>query len=273
MNFKPLTYNLIYKLIYKLKFNLKFTSAFRQHFSFVFFGVLVLLLNCNNQTFANQINDIKQETILKIDTLKIQKEDNLPSSYNDDNIIFTPSQDSAYYRAMRSNVTSGTRIWNDLHLTQYTWYEYLKNIKKSDVALAMEGLSSLPKEYFLPDPTEVVQREINIANAFYVPFVNTYSRNGVRVNFDDIGRFLGITEDVSPEINYKLDKPTNVMVVIYSISAVVIAKLFDGNQPSGNYTLNWNGRDDNGKKMPAGDYIAEVRIANEKYIRKRIIIQ
>jgi hypothetical protein len=236
--------------------------------------ILFLLFFLNNTLFLYSYSlDDKQGTILRIDTVKTEKEDYLPSSYNGEEIIFTPAQDSAYYRALRSNVTSSTRIWNDLHLTQYTWYEYLKNIKKSDVAIAMESLSSLPKEYFLPDPTEVVQREINIANAFYVPYVNTYSRNGLRVSFADIGSFLGVTEDVSPEISYRLDKSTNVMVVIYSISAVVIAKLFDGNQPSGNYTLNWNGRDDNGKKMPPGDYIAEVRIANEKYIRKRIIIQ
>ena len=226
----------------------------------------------DNEFIDNEINN-KQETILKIDTNKVQVEDIIPSSINEGEILFTPAQDSAYNRAMRANVTTSARIWNDLHLTQYTWFEYLKNIKKSDVAIAMESLTSLPKEYYIPDPTEVVQREINIANSFYVPYVNTYNRNGMRISFGDIGNFLGITEDVSPSISYSLDKQSSVVVVVYSLRAVVIATIFDGIQPVGSYNFNWNGRDDNGKKMPPGDYIAEIRIANEKYIRKRILIQ
>lgn len=264
-----------------MKFNLKiynFTYQFKINFKLSLTAIILFVISGNSNLFAielidDNINRNKQETILKIDTNKVQTEDIIPSSLNEGGMIYSPAQDSAYYRAIRANVTSNVRIWNDLHLTQYTWYEYLKNIKKSDVAIAMESLTSLPKEYYLPDPTEVVQREINIANAFYVPYVNTYNQNGLRVSFADIGSFLGITEDVSTSINYTLEKQSNVIVVVYSLRAVVIATIFDGVQPVGSYSFNWNGRDDNGKKMPPGDYIAEIRISNEKYIRKRILIQ
>lgn len=231
-------------------------------------------------------NETKIESVLVKDTTNStnvnknfflnnsSKEDIIPSSENQRN-VFTAEQDTAYYRALRSNVTSNIRIWNDLNLTKYIWFDYLKNIKKSDVAIAMESITSLPKEYFLPDPKEVVQRQINIANSFYVPNVPTYDpmfNNNALFTFEEIGNFLGLTEDVSSEINYNLERTTNVVIVIYSIRAFVIAKIFDGVQPAGPYTINWNGRDDNGKKMPSGDYIAEIRIANEKYYRKRIII-
>ena len=135
----------------------------------------------------------------------------------------------------------------------------------------MEAVS-LPKEFFIPDAREVVQREINIANSFYVPYVNTYNPYRAIATFEQIGNFFGITEDVSPEITYRLDNPANVEVVVYSISAVVIAKIFDGKQPNGIYRFTWNGRDDKGVKMQSGDYVAEIRIGNDKYIRKRIVI-
>lgn len=258
-----------------------------KYFQIKFFIFIVILLNF--YSFDLFTKDLKIDTIMLIDSNKTNKreldkkelksnttnkvdEDIIPSSEKQ-NLKFTAEQDSAYFRAMRANVTSNIRIWNDLNLTKYIWFDYLKNIKKSDVAIAMESLSSLPKEYFMPDPKEVVQRQINISNAFYVPFVPTYDPNNALFTFAEIGNFLGLTEDVSPLIKYNLERQSNVEIVIYSIRAYVIAKVFDGVQPAGSYSISWNGRDESGKKMPPGDYIAEIRIANDKYFRKRIIIQ
>jgi len=256
----------------------KNTKYFLYKYHILFVIILPLFLSLELYS-----NDKKFKSILILDSNKTNnvikpnpnnnlKEDIIPSSEKE-NLFYTAEQDTAYNRAMRANVTSNIRIWNDLNLTKYIWFDYLKNIKKSDVAIAMESLSSLPKEYFMPDPKEVVQRQINITNAFYVPHVPTYDPNNALFTFAEIGNFLGIIEDVSPAIKYSLDKPSNVEIVIYSIRAYVIAKVFDGVQPSGSYSINWNGRDESGKKMPPGDYIAEIRISNEKYFRKRIIIQ
>lgn len=251
------------------------------------FVLFIILLNCQVTSISLasdfQASDNKTDvtptekfnsksTIIRIDTL-INGEDIIPSSLNSNEAVqFTPEQDSAYFRALRANVTTGIRIWNDLQFSKYIWYEYSRAIKKSDVAIAMESLTSLPKEFLMPDPKEVVQREINIANSFYVPYVSTYNPQRAVATFEEIGKFFGVVEDVSPEITYRIEKQTYVEVVVYSISAVVIAKIFEGNQPSGIYKFTWNGRDDKGVKMPKGDYVAEIRIGNEKYIRKRIAI-
>lgn len=238
----------------------------------VFCIVLFLSITPSSSQTSRVDKNVGKSTIIRIDTVK-NDGDILPSSsHSNQQNIFTPEQDTAYYRAIRANVSTSLRIWNDLQFSKYIWYEYSKNIKKSDVAIAMESLNSLPKEFFTPDPQEVVQREINIANAFYVPHLNTYNQNGMKLSFADIGNFLGITEDVSPEITYKLDTPAQVEVVVYSISAIVIANIFEGKQPAGTYKFTWNGRNNTGTKMPSGDYIAEIRVANEKYIRKRILI-
>ncbi|MBR3090812.1 MAG: hypothetical protein IKH10_02320, partial [Bacteroidetes bacterium] len=83
---------------------------------------------------------------------------------------------------------------------------------------------------------------------------------------------LGIIEDTSPEIKYSLGMIADVEIVIYSVQAKVIATIFKGTQRPGSYKITWNQRDDKGKKMPYGDYIAEVRIGTDRFVRKRIVI-
>jgi flagellar hook assembly protein FlgD len=89
---------------------------------------------------------------------------------------------------------------------------------------------------------------------------------------DAIGRFLGLTEDLSPTISYSLFETSHVEIVIYSVQANVIATIFSGRQVPGNYSYTWNGRNDRGMKMGSGDYVGEVRIGEKRYVRKRIYI-
>jgi len=136
----------------------------------------------------------------------------------------------------------------------------------------MQNINNIPREFFIPTGNEVVQHEINRQMSMYIPGINNLSPYGAKISFADIGSMFGLTEDVSPVITYRLDYYVEVEVVIYSIRAVVIATLFEGKQPPGPYKITWNGRDDNGRKMPRGDYIGEVRIGKERLIRKRIVI-
>ncbi len=131
----------------------------------------------------------------------------------------------------------------------------------------------MPEEAYIPGEVEKTLREINIMNSMYVPMVRTYSPYGAKIDFETIGKFLGIVEDVSPTIKYSLAITADVEIVIYSIQAIAVATLFKGVQSPGNYTISWNGRDENGRMMPPGDYIAEVRIGQEKYVRKRIVLK
>jgi flagellar hook assembly protein FlgD len=114
--------------------------------------------------------------------------------------------------------------------------------------------------------------QINVANSFYVPFVQTYNPSSIQIPFETIGNLLGLTEDVSPEIKYDIDFNADVTVVVYSTRATVVATIFSGRQIPGHYEFKWNFRDDNGRLMPSGDYVAEVRVGNYKFIRKKITI-
>jgi flagellar hook assembly protein FlgD len=102
--------------------------------------------------------------------------------------------------------------------------------------------------------------------------MNTYNPYGLKIPLGAIGKLLGLVQDVSPKMAFELDYNAEVEIVIYSVQASVVATIFKGSKKPGYHTYTWNGRNDQGKKMPPGDYIGEIRIGNRKYIRKRIVI-
>jgi hypothetical protein len=138
--------------------------------------------------------------------------------------------------------------------------------------IAMKNMM-IPSDIYTPLASEVTAHEYGQIMATSVPFVKTYNPySGFKISLNTIGRFLGLVEDLSPNLAYKIDYATNVEIVIYSLQAVVIATIFEGPQQPGSYKFTWNLRDDAGRKMPSGDYIGEIRIGKERYVRKRIYI-
>lgn len=143
--------------------------------------------------------------------------------------------------------------------------------KGTPIDIARKNLD-LPSEYFVPSPHEFALYELNQKLSTYVPYIRTSQPFGFKANLSDIGKILGLVEDVSPVLTYEVDTYTDVEVVVYSIQARVVATIFSGKQTPGKYTFTWNVRDDAGRLMPPGDYIGEIRIGRSKFIRKRIYI-
>jgi hypothetical protein len=131
----------------------------------------------------------------------------------------------------------------------------------------------MPENIFEPMPEDIVQHRIGLINSLSIPGVYTHTPLVGGINLRSIGLFLGLVDDVSPEISYTLTITADVEIVIFSVSAVAIAKIFEGTQKPGKYSFFWNGKDDSGKKASSGDYIAEVRIGQKQYVRKRIVIE
>jgi len=85
-----------------------------------------------------------------------------------------------------------------------------------------------------------------------------------------LARVLGLSEDLSPTIRYEVPEVTRVQVLVFSAQALLVATLVDGVQRPGRYVVRWNGRDDAGRALPPGDYVAEVRLGNGQRFYKRI---
>lgn len=185
---------------------------------------------------------------------------------------FTAEQDSLYFRAMRLKLPHTTRFAIELQelSSENPFAEAQANTPYNTM---MKNLAMIPSSEYAPDPREVVNYQQNIQNAFYVPFTPTLMQNGVKVPLETIGRIFGIIEDVTPKISYTLDVETEVEVVVYSIQATVIQTIFKGTQRPGNYSYTWNLRNEEGRLMPHGDYIIEVRMGNYRYQRKRTVIR
>ncbi len=184
---------------------------------------------------------------------------------------FTPFQDSVYYSAMKIRIPSSTRF--ELDFKNYLRLRELSSARKrpSLWRIAQDNLA-IKKEYLIPDPREIVQRQIAIDRALSVPNMPTRKVGGVSVNLRDIGKFLGLVEDVSPVISFETSYPEEIEILIYSVQAKAVAVVFKGVRPPGKQRFVWNLRDNEGKPLPSGDYVAEVRIGKTRYFRKRIVV-
>ncbi|GAB1371908.1 hypothetical protein MASR1M45_19700 [Candidatus Kapaibacterium sp.] len=246
-------------------------------------SLILFIIFANNLLFANfgldtgGVKTIMKKPIPKTPiqimneaaSNKNQNETELPTS----EFNYLPEQDSIFYQIMKLNLPVNVILMNELRFSDDLWTIEKRIAEGTPWQLAIQNIRNIPSEFYNPSPVEMVQRQVLIESSFEVPNLRTYNPYAFRLPIAPIMSLLGLTEDVSPKITYTLDYTTNVEVVIYSISSSVVSTLFSGRQTPGYYTLTWNGRDSNGKLMPAGDYIAEVRVGNEKYIRKRIVIR
>lgn len=189
-----------------------------------------------------------------------------------DTTLYRQMQDSLFKIYTRLGVTARSLFQYNLALTDDLWEKLTKQKEDLPYQLAMRSLSVVPAQVFNPSGVEIVQRQEAIASGMRLPTGLSYPQYGLRVPLDMIGQFLGVVEDVGPDIRYSLDSPNEIEIVIYSMQAKVIATLFKGRQMPGSYQISWNYRDDFGRRMPSGDYIAEVRIGDSKFVRKRIVI-
>ena len=185
------------------------------------------------------------------------------------NKYFEPVQDTAYARALRLHIPIAVRLKYD-----FKKFESKREIERvlekgMPWQIALENLRIRP-DILAPLPQDLVHRQEMIRNSLYVPYMPISVGGGISMNLQDIGVFLGLLEDVSPEMDFELKYMEEIEVVIYSVQAVVIATIYKGVKPPGTYRFVWNGRDDKGRPMPPGDYIGEVRIGNSRYIRKHI---
>jgi len=251
---------------------------------FVFWSVLVYVLFASfvqasayttkkdsSKSVIIKESDISPLDLLRGDTNDVdvdtQKYDYMPGSVGHGTM---PYQDSNYIRALRLHIPNSARLANDLR-------QFAPLIPgKSDLAtrndIANNALN-LPPEYYLPLDVDVANYQYNMMmSQNNVTGIKTINPFGLKISLGSIGKFLGFVEDVSPVITYEIDYRTEVQVLIYSMAATVVATIFEGIQTPGTYTYTWNGRNDAGRRLPPGDYVAEVRIGKQRFIRKHIVI-
>ncbi len=190
--------------------------------------------------------------------------------------IFTPSQDTAFNQAARANVTARAR-WEDQCRSFSALVETTTVIQRPPTPweIALKNMAAITPEMIQPSAEERTQHELGILRSQYVPGVLLYpmGTGNLTVNMGDIGRVLGLAEDVSPHITYAVPEAAEVRILIYSTSAMLVRELYRGVQRAGRYEIDWDGKNDSGRTVTRGDYIAEVQVGTLFIYRKRITLQ
>jgi hypothetical protein len=182
---------------------------------------------------------------------------------------FTPEQDSAYVRALRTRVPALARFQAELRRSSSAWLEFQQRPIPTPWQSALRNLQ-LESSVLAPTGEELVQHTYNLqqAQALPNPTLRRTPGSGLTVPLAAIARFLGLSEDVSPTIRYDVPALLPVQIVVYSVQAIRVATLVDALHRPGRYSVTWNGRDGAGRALPPGEYIAEVRIGEQRFYKR-----
>lgn len=79
----------------------------------------------------------------------------------------------------------------------------------------------------------------------------------------------------NPETTFKysLPKKTHVSIKIYNIFGQVVATIKEGEQPAGNYSAIWDGRNDFGQLVSSGVYLYEMRTSDFRRALKMSLLK
>ena len=77
----------------------------------------------------------------------------------------------------------------------------------------------------------------------------------------------------STTIEYDLPRSEWVKVNIYDILGRKVATLVDAGQAPGSYTVQWNGRDNNGTESASGVYLCLFQAGNYRAVKKMMLLR
>jgi len=73
-------------------------------------------------------------------------------------------------------------------------------------------------------------------------------------------------------INYSIAKPQNISLIIYDILGREVKTLFSGYSSQGNFSISWNGFNNNGIGVSAGVYIYALKNKSNQIVKKMILL-
>ena len=74
-------------------------------------------------------------------------------------------------------------------------------------------------------------------------------------------------------VTYSISAECNVTLKIYDISGKCVACLVNKQQEKGSYSVEWNGRDEDGNSVASGIYLYRLEAGNQKISRKMVVLR
>ncbi len=249
-------------------------------------GIAILLLCLNATVLTAQVHRVednpipqipkvlKPEEVIRADTMQHPVNmlvDSLPGGSRITDYPYTAVQDSNYFRALRIKMSPKTRLaidaakaWSNLAILR-------RSLQESPWQTALRNMT-IRQELLRADPVESVNRQLTIERAMDAGLYRPNSTQNLSATFEQIGTVLGLTEDVSPTLQYEVKQSSAVVIVVYSTAASVVATLLKKVQQPGQYSVTWNLRNDAGKELADGDYVLEARVGESIFFRKHVVI-
>ncbi|MFB3845475.1 MAG: FlgD immunoglobulin-like domain containing protein, partial [Candidatus Cloacimonadaceae bacterium] len=135
-----------------------------------------------------------------------------------------------------------------------------------------------------------------LPDGYQIPGYDAFGFNRIHGNSIDIGCFEspGYTYNCDPvvvpsdklelnnypnpfnestKIKYTLPMDGEVKLYIYNVRGQFIKKLVSNSQSKGEYQVNWNGDDQNGKKVSAGIYFCRLEILGKAITGKMLLLK
>jgi len=77
----------------------------------------------------------------------------------------------------------------------------------------------------------------------------------------------------STTLRFELPKDARVTLSIYGVDGRLVSRLLDGQMPTGSHSIMWEGRDQQGRRMPSGVYLARLTQDGAASIEKLIMLK
>jgi hypothetical protein len=74
-------------------------------------------------------------------------------------------------------------------------------------------------------------------------------------------------------VRYQLARDSRVSVLMYDAAGRLVRSLADGHQQPGYYTVTWDGRDDLGRRVPAGVYFVHFNTDDYQEVKKTVLLK
>ena len=72
-------------------------------------------------------------------------------------------------------------------------------------------------------------------------------------------------------MTYGLRKATNLTIEVFSVSGALVRRLEEGLRAAGPYALEWDGRDEMGRAVASGVYLARIAAGGERRTGRVVI--
>jgi hypothetical protein len=74
-------------------------------------------------------------------------------------------------------------------------------------------------------------------------------------------------------ISYSIPQDGNVELIVYNIRGQKVKTLISGTQPTGDYNVTWNGKDENDRSVSSGLYLYKLRSSGKTAVKKMLLLK